>query len=601
MFEKVYFKHLDKETFYKLNRESCRILQDKENVEEKLRFKGNNMAYRHDKDLEFLRECSDEELNGLVYVLTHDVSDGKTRLTESLTGSDKYKQNFPNHTQYVDLICEEIQKFGGNTISNLVRNVGVLYHEILCDVCEKLEMPYDKRDSAIDIEEKLLRKIFQDSMSKASEEELRNIVKDLSPSFDFKDALKSINDKKEFVDQLLQIISQGKSTIFIISDILASLTIQKATTTASGFVATSALANLGLSRMVGAINPIFFAASSLWLINDVAGPAYRVTIPAVIQIAFLRQMLKERKREMERIEENLEPTEIFSALYSHFFSNIKLNLMIVGGTGVGKSSTINALVGEEVMKIGEGATPETQTIKEIKITNNLVVWDTPGLGESAEADRRHAEEIGKKLREKNEKGEALIDLVLVILDGRTRDYGTAISIINDTILPAIENEEKRILIAINKCDSVDDDREGYIKNGYKPTEKQIKYLNDYMENVKKRIDIEVEPIYYSAGKARDGEQERPYNIDKLRFLFAERFPRKKRLVARQETKKAIMGENESDKQYKAINERNFFSDIIDWVKENKDEILGFVATAAAPIIKKIKKKGVVEWITGIFK
>lgn len=38
MFEKVYFKHLDKETFYTLNIESCKILQDKENVEEKLRF-----------------------------------------------------------------------------------------------------------------------------------------------------------------------------------------------------------------------------------------------------------------------------------------------------------------------------------------------------------------------------------------------------------------------------------------------------------------------------------------------------------------------------------------------------------------------------------
>ena len=84
--------------------------------------------------------------------------------------------------------------------------------------------------------------------------------------------------------------------------------------------------------------------------------------------------------------------------------------MLVGATGCGKSSTINALfaVGEqdekvseddeeeldestlapknkyvEVAKVGSKADPETKDIEKYRI-GNLVLWDTPGLGDGTE-------------------------------------------------------------------------------------------------------------------------------------------------------------------------------------------------------------------------
>ena len=76
----------------------------------------------------------------------------------------------------------------------------------------------------------------------------------------------------------------------------------------------------------------------------------------------------------------------------------KINLMITGATGCGKSSTINALFNTEVAKVGVGVDPETMDITKYEL-DNLVLWDSPGLGDGKEADNRHAKNIIKKLHE----------------------------------------------------------------------------------------------------------------------------------------------------------------------------------------------------------
>lgn len=98
----------------------------------------------------------------------------------------------------------------------------------------------------------------------------------------------------------------------------------------------------------------------------------------------------------------------------------KVNIMITGATGCGKSSTINAMFDTEVARVGVGVDPETMEIEKYEL-DNLILWDTPGLGDGKEADNRHAKNIIKKLAEVDEEGNALIDLVLVILDGGTNE------------------------------------------------------------------------------------------------------------------------------------------------------------------------------------
>ena len=119
----------------------------------------------------------------------------------------------------------------------------------------------------------------------------------------------------------------------------------------------------------------------------------------------------------------------------------KVNLMVTGATGCGKSSTINALFGVEVAKVGTSVDPETMEIEKYEL-DNLVIWDTPGLGDGKEADNRHSKRMIDKLYEKDENGNLLIDLVLVILDGGSRDLGTSYELINNVIIPNLGEKER---------------------------------------------------------------------------------------------------------------------------------------------------------------
>ena len=212
----------------------------------------------------------------------------------------------------------------------------------------------------------------------------------------------------------------------------------------------------------------------------------------------------------------------------------KVNIMITGATGCGKSSTINAMFDTEVAKVGVGVDPETMEIEKYEL-DNLILWDTPGLGDGREADDRHAKSIINKLSELDENGNALIDLVLVILDGGSRDLGTSYELINNVIIPNLgDDKNDRILVAINQADMAMKGRNwDYNKN--EPNQQLVDFLEEKVRSVKQRVydatGVEIEPIYYSAGyKEEGGNQSRPYNLSKLLYYIVKATPSEKRVV-----------------------------------------------------------------------
>lgn len=250
--------------------------------------------------------------------------------------------------------------------------------------------------------------------------------------------------------------------------------------------------------------------------------------------------MEKEKRFFEAMESDIMSANIPEMERNKLMKNLlkmkdqKINLMITGATGCGKSSTINALFNMEVAKVGVGVDPETMDITRYDL-DNLVLWDSPGLGDGKEADNRHAKNIKDKLRERDEDGNLLIDLVLVILDGSSRDLGTSYELINQVIVPNLgEDKEDRILVAINQADVAMKGRYwDYEAN--KPEPPLVDFLEKKVLSVKKRIKegtgIDVDPIYYSAGFKEEGmEQCRPYNLSKLLYYIVKVTPKKKRLI-----------------------------------------------------------------------
>ena len=211
----------------------------------------------------------------------------------------------------------------------------------------------------------------------------------------------------------------------------------------------------------------------------------------------------------------------------------KMNIMITGATGCGKSSTINAMFDTEVAKVGVGADPETMEIEKYEL-DNLVLWDTPGLGDGKEADNRHAKNIIEKLSEVDENGNALIDLVLVILDGGSRDLGTSYELINNVIIPNLgEDKKDRILVAINQADMAMKGRNwDYEKK--EPNGQLVDFLEDKVRSIKDRVyeatGVKIEPIYYCSGYKEGDRQEKPYNLSKLLYYIVKATPSEKRAV-----------------------------------------------------------------------
>ncbi|GAA8181101.1 hypothetical protein NP0158_07830 [Helicobacter pylori] len=57
----------------------------------------------------------------------------------------------------------------------------------------------------------------------------------------------------------------------------------------------------------------------------------------------------------------------------------KMNVLLMGATGVGKSSLINALFGKEIAKVGVGKSITQHLEKYVDEEQGLILWDTKGI------------------------------------------------------------------------------------------------------------------------------------------------------------------------------------------------------------------------------
>lgn len=187
--------------------------------------------YREDKNLAILAHCTNEELGLLVDLICKGASS-----TEELSTSRVFERYFPNHKRYWKKIAEEIQRFGGNSVANIVRGSGVLYKNICFDVAKHLKIPCNKNDPIEDIEDAIMNRMLEKSLQ--------------------------LMTKAEQEIHIKQWRSKRKLSL-------------------------TGGSHPGIALLLASILPGGFLTLSI------TGPAYRITIPAVILIASFRKRLLE--------------------------------------------------------------------------------------------------------------------------------------------------------------------------------------------------------------------------------------------------------------------------------------------------------------------
>lgn len=250
--------------------------------------------------------------------------------------------------------------------------------------------------------------------------------------------------------------------------------------------------------------------------------------------------MKDKKQLLDLIEDDIKSLGLEEEEKIRLLENFKIlrtrpvNILVTGATGSGKSSTINALFCSEVCKVGVGVDAETKEIQKFKLAN-LILWDSPGFGESDEADKESERKIIELLNEVDENDCYKIDLVMVVVDGSSKDFGTVFRLINQIIIPNLgEGGRDRILVVINQSDVALKGQHWNAKDNI-PEPVLLDFLENKAASVRERIlkdtGVDIQPIYYSAGYKPDGERQRPaYNLPSLIYYIIEHMPREKRVA-----------------------------------------------------------------------
>jgi len=235
--------------------------------------------YKEDPDLNMLAYADNEMLEVIANYLLLD-KDGKARRSEELSSSQTFKQaqEQGDYQSVWKYIATELQHFGGDTLLNTVRGKGVTYKEILLDVCSKMKIKVDKSQQTIEIEQAFLASIFEKAWKDMTDEDRKGFQESVG-----------IDGKLAGAAALAAIITAINSYQMAL---LVANGVAKAITGKGLQLAVNAGISKYLSVFAG---PVGIAITAVLTVPMITGAAFRVTLPSVVQIAAMRQQLKNKE------------------------------------------------------------------------------------------------------------------------------------------------------------------------------------------------------------------------------------------------------------------------------------------------------------------
>jgi uncharacterized protein YaaW (UPF0174 family) len=226
-----------------------------------------------------LQVAENDDLNVLVDYIT---DDGKGRSTLCAVHFELL-QACRNAGVYghVDrnVIAEEIRLFGGNSIANKLRGgEGASYQEIVLDAAKHLKLKVESWESAVSVETQILRRLFLDALDTVPASERPKMLTDIG----LKDP--RATKRQNVAAALREAPAHGDVRTNVaryVASHFARLASGKKLSTLKG---------AGLGAVVGAgLTVGALPVAAVWGLVALASPAYRVTVPCVIQVAYIRQ------------------------------------------------------------------------------------------------------------------------------------------------------------------------------------------------------------------------------------------------------------------------------------------------------------------------
>lgn len=184
-----------------------------------------------------------------------------------------------------------------------------------------------------------------------------------------------------------------------------------------------------------------------------------------------------------------------------------LQVIFIGKTGYGKSTTVNHIVGQEIFESSDidSCTRECQSAMfQIYNSNKLYYFslaDLPGIGESIALDKKYIELYSQFLK--------LSDTVVYLLRADQRD----LAVDQDTFsrLFVTQKQRDKVIIALNSVDKIEPLNRN---NPFKPSQAQLENANKKIKIISEQFGISPNKIlYYSATEQ--------YNLDSLMRAIAQ--------------------------------------------------------------------------------
>ncbi|GAA8424370.1 hypothetical protein HpDR46_16980 [Helicobacter pylori] len=213
-----------------------------------------------------------------------------------MTSSTEYQRYGHDYAKYPRRIAEELQRYGVNSFANFFRDEGVLYKEILCDACDHLKVNYNEKSETSLIEQNMLSKLLKDSLEKMSGRE----IKELCDGLGMTNIDKVIGENKQvLIASVLTLFKAGGSHSYALAVSVADAMVRQTL----GHGLSSVVGKVALKKTLGILaGPIGWVITGALVSINLAGPAYRVTVPACVLVATLRKKLKaEQEAEQARL------------------------------------------------------------------------------------------------------------------------------------------------------------------------------------------------------------------------------------------------------------------------------------------------------------